>query len=142
MGKKQGSKKTGGRTKGVPNKRTKELCDILSSKGYDPVAELIRVSKLAEKEYDRADEIFDKIQDDRAKAEMMPLYTEPKCDVYLKIMQSSASDIMQYVHAKRKALDANIKTEDAPLVVVYKTEWGSMNEGADDDDTTSPASSG
>lgn len=125
----------GGRKKGTPNKRTKELVEILEAKGYSPVAELIRIASIAEKEYERVEEIFDAIQDKRASYEMTPL-AEPNTCGFLKVMQSSASDIMQYTYPKRKALDATIKNKEQPLIVVHKTEWGSANETGDPDSDT------
>jgi hypothetical protein len=99
-----GSPKTGGRKKATPNKKTQDLIDILESKGYSPAAELIRIAAIAEKEYDRSAEIFDAIQDARIAKKLIPL-SESTAPTYLKIMQSSASDMMNYVYPKRKAVE-------------------------------------
>ncbi len=101
---KQGDKKSGGRLKGTPNKRTLDLMAILEEKGYSPVAELIEVGALARLEYERSAEIFDAIQDKRADYDMVPL-NESTAPTYLKIMQSSAAELMQYAYPKRKAVE-------------------------------------
>lgn len=93
-----------GRKKGVPNKKTQELIDILEASGYSPAAELIRIAAIAEKEYDRSSEIYDAIQEKRTLAGI----NSPLSDIaptYLKIMQDSASDMMNYVYPKRKAVE-------------------------------------
>lgn len=94
----------GGRKKGAPNKKTLDLIKTLEEQGYDPVAELIRIAMLAEKEYERAEEIFDAIQEARIEKKLVPL-SESTAPTYLKIMQSSASDLMNYIYPKRKAIE-------------------------------------
>ena len=94
----------GGRKKGTPNKRTLALMEILNDAGYSPVAELIRIAAIAEKEYDRAGEIYDAIQDARIEKGRVPL-TESIAPTYLSIMQKSAADIMPYLYPRRKAVE-------------------------------------
>ena len=100
----QPGERRGGRKKGALNKKTLDLIETLSAKGYDPVAELIRIAAIAEKEYERADEIFDAIQARRHDLKLVPL-SESTAPTYLKIMQASASDLMNYVYPKRKAIE-------------------------------------
>lgn len=93
-----------GRRKGVANKRTRELISILDAAGYCPVADLIETAAIARQEYDRAAEIFDAIQEKRCDYKLVPL-SESTAPTYLKIMQSSAADIMPYLYPKRKSIE-------------------------------------
>lgn len=97
-------KKTGGRSKGVRNKRTRELLQILDAAGYCPIADLIETAELAREEYDRASEIFDAIQDKRASFDMVPL-AESTAPTYLKIMQASAASMLPYMYPKLKSTE-------------------------------------
>lgn len=99
-----GHKKAGGRTKGTPNLKTLDLIATLEEKGYFPVAELIRVSEEAWREYGRAAEIHDAIQNNRKRAGL-PLMTETDAPKYLKIAQSCAADLMPYMYPRRKAIE-------------------------------------
>jgi len=96
--------KTGGRKAGTPNRLTLDLIETLQEKGFDPAAELIRVNIEAWKEYNRASEIFDAIQDKRIAYDLVPL-TESEASTYLKIAQDSAKDLMKYVYPQRKAVE-------------------------------------
>jgi hypothetical protein len=100
-------KKTGGRQKGTANKVPYalrfDLLETLKERGFDPVAELIRVNQEAWKEYNRASEIYDAIQDKRVDKGLVPL-TESTAPTYLKIAQDSAKDIMKYVYPQKKAV--------------------------------------
>jgi hypothetical protein len=94
----------GGRQKGALNKRTRELIEILDARGYCAVSELIEVGALARKEYERAEEIYDAIQEKRISHDLVPL-TESVAPTYLKIMQQSAAELMPYMYPKRKAIE-------------------------------------
>lgn len=113
----KGLPKTGGRKKGVPNKRTQAFLDILEAHGFCPVTALIKNYKLAMKEYRRSADVFDAINDKRSTFEMTPLQDE--AHTYLKIAQSAASDLMQYAHPKRKAIELS-SSEDGPLEIYLR----------------------
>lgn len=96
-------KKTGGRSKGKPNKRTEKAREIVDAHNYGAIKELIRIARIAEKEYDRCAEVFDAIQDKRAVLEMVPL-SQSEAVSYLKLMQKSAAEIAPYIHPRLKAI--------------------------------------
>lgn len=98
-----GKKKLAGRSRGVRNKRTRELLAILDAHGYCPVADLVETAVIARQEYERADQIFEAIQNKRATLEMVPL-TESLAPTYLKIIQDSAKGIMPYVYPKLQSV--------------------------------------
>lgn len=111
-----------GRRKGVGNKRTRDLIEILDKAGYCPIADLIEVAAIARKEYERSEEIFDLIQEKRVDVGMMPL-SESEAPTYLKIIQTSAAQIAPYVYPKKKSVE--IKGEDGKdlfesLTAVFK----------------------
>ena len=99
-----GQPKTGGRKKGTPNKITLDLVALLEEQGFSPAAKLVENHALAMKEYERAAEIFDAIQDKRADYKLVPLHNDNACN-YLKLAQGAASDLMSYVYPKRKAIE-------------------------------------
>jgi hypothetical protein len=101
-----GKAKTGGRKKGTPNKITLDLIALLEEKGFNPAAKLVLVYRKAAKEWERHEEIFDAIQSKRISFEMTPL-TETKAPTYLGIMEKAASELMQYVYPKRKAVEVS-----------------------------------
>lgn len=131
-GVKPGSKKNGGRLKGTPNKKTRELIEILELKGYDPVAKLIKISDAAEQEYDK---IKNKIDDDDEDGIDQALLTT-NAYTCIKTMQSTASDLMQYVYPKRKAIDIDHKN---PFLtgekITVDLRWA--DEEDDDEDNAS-----
>lgn len=99
-----GTPKTGGRKKGQPNIRTRELIEILDNAGYCPVARLIAVAEAAEKEYQRAEQIYDAIE---AKKDVAGI-TTPTADMaphYLKLMETCAADLLPYMYPKRKSIE-------------------------------------
>lgn len=98
----------GGRAKGIKNKRTRELIEILDAAGYCPVAELIEVGAIARQEYERAGEIYDAIQEKRDGAGLNAPLTDT-APTYLKLMQDSAKDVMPYLYPKRKSVELSGK---------------------------------
>lgn len=104
MGRHKGSVKTGGRKKGTRNKDTQSARDIAAEKNYRPIAQLIRIAAIAEKEYKRAAEIFDAIQEKRAAYKMVPLSND-KVPEFLKVMQKSAAEVAPYLHPRLKSID-------------------------------------
>lgn len=84
-----GHKKRGGRKKGTPNKRTRELMEILEEGGFCPVRALLQ-------DREKALDCFAKL---RAKKPY-------EANMYLKLAQDAAKDVMQYVYPKRKSIDA------------------------------------
>lgn len=109
----KGEPKSGGRKKGTPNKRTRELIEILDQHGFCPASALIETHTIAMKEYHRAGEIFDAIQDKRADYDMIPLAAD-EATKYLKIAQDAAKEMMAYVYPKRKPIDsAPVNDDDA-----------------------------
>lgn len=93
----------GGRKKGTINRNTAKARDIIEAENYGAIKELIRVARLAEKEYERAEEIYDAIQKKRATLQMIPLTNDKVLDC-LKVMQKSAADIAPYIHPRLKAI--------------------------------------
>jgi len=71
--------KTGGRTKGVANKRTQELAELLSNKfkGYNPILSLAEIA------HDSA--------------------------VPIEIRLSAHKEVASYIFAKRKAIEVDMK---------------------------------
>lgn len=96
--------KTGGRRKGTPNKRTRELVAILDEHGYCPIADAIWVAAVAKKEYERSGEIYDAIQDERTKQDVRTPLVDTAPD-YLRIVQTSALGIAPYAFPKRKSIE-------------------------------------
>jgi hypothetical protein len=71
----KGSKKTGGRKKGTPNKPTAGVRAILDELKYDPVREMVRIANLATKKGDHA------------------------------LAGSMAKEVAQYIYPKRKQVE-------------------------------------
>lgn len=94
----------GGRKKNTPNKRTRDLIEILDKANYCAVAELIEVGAIARKEYERSAEVFDAICDQKKK-DGVRTPTVDNGPTYLKLMQDSASDLLPYLYPKRKAIE-------------------------------------
>ena len=130
----RGHKKQGGRKKGSPNKRTREFLSILEEKNFCPVRALIENYEIAMKEYRRSGEVWDAILDKKRQLNINTP-TEDTGPTYLKLAQSAASDLMQYAHPKRKAievaLDAN---ETSPLHV--KLAWADEDENESSPDAS------
>jgi len=77
-------KKTGGRKKGTPNKKTQNMIDKLDALGYDPIESLVRLALEAKKTKDSAMEF------------------------------NACKELAQYVAPKRKAIEmtAEVTTVD------------------------------
>ena len=71
----KGSKKTGGRQKGTPNKPTEGIREILAEMKYDPVREMVRIANLASRKGDHA------------------------------LAGSMAKEVAQYIYPKRKQVE-------------------------------------
>lgn len=104
-------KHPGGRPPGSPNKRTKMLVDILEAMNFDPVAELVNVYADARKEYARAADVYDAIQEARAAKNLPPLGFCDEGAKYLKIAQDSALGLIPYVFPKRGAITHGISDD-------------------------------
>lgn len=91
------------RRKGIPNKKTRDLIELLNERGYCPVAQLIETATIARMEYDRAADVHDAILENRSDARMKPINNEAA--TFLKIMGACASDLMPYIYPKRKAIE-------------------------------------
>lgn len=73
--------KAGGRKKGTPNKKTKNLAELIEENyaGFDPIIELIKLSK------------------------------SDKASIDLKV--SILKDVTQYIYPRRKSIEADITAE-------------------------------
>jgi hypothetical protein len=111
---KEGKPKTGGRKKGVANKRTRELQDFLDEKNFNPAAKLILIYRKAMKEYGRAEDVHDIIEDTRRGMGFKAVGASDQGPTYLGIALSAAKDLMQYVYPKRKAIEHTGK-DGSPL---------------------------
>jgi hypothetical protein len=110
-------KKTGGRKKGTPNKRTLVLEEILEENDASPVQGLLDC--LTELEGITAYETEHKISLVKAKA-----------DIY--------SDLMQYLYPKRKAIDIQRNPDDKkPKVITIM--WGDEDGITSQDETQNSA---
>lgn len=92
MPKPKGSPKTpgSGRKKGSLNRRTRELIEILEEKDFNPAEKLVFVFRKAMKTFQNS----------------YPPSEGPDMRFkYLEIAEKAASDLMQYVYPKRKAVD-------------------------------------
>lgn len=93
------NEKTGGRTKGTPNKRTQELCELMEDKfpGYNPVVQMAGIA-------------LDK-------------------DVEINIRVQCAKEVAQYLYPKRKAVELKGEIEAGPVMEevtrqkLTKNEW-------------------
>lgn len=108
-----GKSKTGGRKKGTPNKITLDLVELLERMGFSPAARLVHVYRKASKEYERAEEIYDAIQDARRERGLKPLAPLDTA-TYLGIMGKTAAELMAYVYPKRKPVDSKGSDEEGP----------------------------
>lgn len=92
-----------GRPKGTLSKKTQELIDVLRTKNYDPVADLIEYSELAKKGVDETDDPVSKA-------------------AWARVGVSCASGILPYVYPKRKAVEGSISIteEDAEKLPTEK----------------------
>lgn len=101
-----GKGRYGGRTKGTPNKRTKELIEKLEAMGFDPVEAMVYVYRKARAEYRRADKVAVALmayQTDHG-LQTSRVDSSPQ---WLRIAGDMAKELMQYTHAKRKAVEVS-----------------------------------
>ena len=77
-----------GRKKGIPNLRTNDLIAILEAHGYNPVAKLIEIGRMAEAQYR---------EEAKFRGEDAPKY--------LAIAQQSANNLMPYMFPKRRSVE-------------------------------------
>ncbi len=110
MGTNGGKRAGAGRKKGSLGVRTRDLIAILDEHGYCPISQQIRIAALAEKEYQRAALIYDKIADARADENVRAPLND-SAPVYLQLMQKCASDIAPYLFPKRKAIEHALDAE-------------------------------
>jgi hypothetical protein len=84
-------RKTGGRKKGTPNKKTQVAAEILEELGFCPIRKGVEMFERALEEFeeDRSDYRFK----------------------YLEIAHAEIKDLRQYVFPKRKAIDLTSKGE-------------------------------
>jgi hypothetical protein len=121
-----------GRKAGTPNKITLDLVKTLREMGFDPAAAVVEVHLEAKKQYQASEEVLAIINEER---EQYDDADEPRVYVrrevrgrnseFLKVMASTAAELMSYTYPKRKALDRlpgeNPEDDGAPLkqVVLY-----------------------
>jgi hypothetical protein len=79
----KGRQKTGGRKKGVPNRRTPDLASILEEHNYSPVADLIESSRIAKENFKN----------------------DPSESKWLDISVKCAAAMIPYVYPKRKPVE-------------------------------------
>ncbi len=134
-----GCKKNGGRNKGTPNKITRDLLDKLDELGFDPAEALVYVHNQAVKQYEKSEEVLALIRDavqnphDESKNVYIKKELRGRSAEFLKIVESSASHIMQYTHPKRKAIEHSLNPDSKPLgfqqVVLYVPDNGRAKKG-------------
>jgi len=84
-------KKTGGRKKGVPNKRTAEIRQILENLDFCPVRSLVLIQEMALKNFKVA--------------------SEEQAPTYLGIAAKASADLLPYLYPRRKAIDLTSEGE-------------------------------
>jgi len=108
--------KTGGRKRGTPNKRTTDFLKILEEMEFCPTRSVIESHRRAMKEFDRMDEVVDKLLDaaydikDLGEQERASLIKKvysyaSSAPQYLAIAQRAAAELLQYAQPKRKAIE-------------------------------------
>ena len=100
------------RGKKLPRQITRDLFDKLTDMGFDPAEALVNVHREAWSQYEE-------FKGTKVAAE------------YLRIVESSASNMMQYTHPKRKSIEHNVKDEKdlgAAQVVFYLPKNGRTRE--------------
>ena len=116
--------KTGGRKKGTPNKRTVELLEILEEEDFCPAQALIRIHRMALKQYEVFDQVIDQIkaamegEDQATIIRSLELagrlgYNAP---TYLSISEQAARDVMNYAFPRRKAIEFKPPSEGGQVI--------------------------
>ncbi len=126
----KGHKKSGGRVKGTPNKKTQTLMEKVAELGVDPFEILLHYAsgnwkalghpKPTQTRYTMTGEPYE-----------IPIITE---DMRIQ----SAKEAAQYIHPKRKAVEVTGEIKEEKAIIVYQTEWGSANETLGDDEENNP----
>jgi hypothetical protein len=118
----KGSPKTpgSGRKKGTPNKKTEALLELLERKNFSPAEAMIYVYRKAIKEYKRAEEVHDALQEAALEKGLDGLKIHILGPDYLTIAGNMAKELMQYVHPKRKAIDLTSGGEPLSFVELMK----------------------
>jgi hypothetical protein len=106
-------KKKAGRSKGVPNKKTFELREILDKHGVDPVDLLCWVIKKDYKSLDEPEEI-EKIGFGGQ------VFYEKTITVEMRL--DAAKALMGYIYPKRKATEHVIKNDSDKIILAYSEE--------------------
>ncbi len=92
--------KTGGRAKGIPNKKTNDLIELINQEyeGFNPIIELIKLSK--------------------------------KKDIEDSLRASILKDVASYIYPKRKSIDATTYENESKIhfIVVGSEEEKKMLE--------------
>lgn len=101
-GRKPGGPKTGGRQKGTPNKRSANLAQYLESVDCRPEEILARICN-GEPLTCRLNVGEANTDDDFVEAEVLPTFDQ---------RMAAAKELMQYVHAKRKAVEHSTIDEE------------------------------
>lgn len=101
--------KTGGRTKGVPNKKTQELHEIAEELGCNPFMVLLHFAKgdFEALGYDEHQSMVTK------SGEVVMVLTIPP-----ELRQKSAKDACEYLHPKRKAVEHSGSIDGNKIVTI------------------------
>ena len=92
--------KTGGRTKGTPNKATQYTIDRLEELDFDPLDAMVRIAKQAEKEGE------------------------------LSVAAQLCKEMASYIYPKRKAIDVELSSNNEDVLTDITIHFvGSGNEG-------------
>jgi hypothetical protein len=102
----KGKPKTGGRGPQTPNKRTRELVDILTQHGYDPAAQLIEWASVAKQEFDRCDEVTSMMLANQPDNKGQPPVVE--AHQWAKLGLQAAVGLLPYVYPKRKPVEGTV----------------------------------
>ncbi len=105
--------KTGGRRKGIPNKRTKEFLEVLAEQNFCPARALVRTYRKAMKQYMVFDQVVDRMTEALEGEDPVEItrtiraaqtlgYSAP---TYLSIAENAAKELMNYTYPKRKAIE-------------------------------------
>ncbi len=104
-------KKTGGRKKGTPNKRTQEFIDVLERRKFSPADALVDIFRKASKQFHQYDKLVEGVLeaarngDGIEPSQVRGLFDSDEKIQYLEIARKVATDLMQYRFPKRKAIE-------------------------------------